>query len=94
MDPFCATFAIMPDYRRAAPNGGSCGKHNPSPRRARRHRKERSAGELVTGSTWWLADGEHGGNQVVPRPGQVVLGDQDNPVIDAKMVDRPPGSGR
>jgi hypothetical protein len=23
MDPFCATFAIMPDYRCAAPNGGS-----------------------------------------------------------------------
>jgi hypothetical protein len=31
---------------------------------------------LVSGSTWWLADGEHGGNQVVQRPGQVVLGDQ------------------
>jgi hypothetical protein len=37
-----------------------------------------------------LADGEHGGDQVVQRPGQVVLGDQDNLVFDAKMVDRTP----
>jgi hypothetical protein len=38
---------------------------------------------------WRLADGEHGGDQVIQRPGQVVLSDQDNLVIDAKMVDRP-----
>jgi hypothetical protein len=28
------------------------------------------------------------------RPGQVVLGDQDNLLIDAKMVDRTSGTGR
>lgn len=39
-----------------------------------------------------LADGQHGGNQVVQRLGQVVLGDQDNLVINAKMVDRPSGN--
>jgi hypothetical protein len=38
---------------------------------------------------WRLADGEHGGDQVIKRPGQVVLSDQGNPVIDAKMVNRP-----
>jgi hypothetical protein len=38
---------------------------------------------------WRLANGEHGGDQVIQRPGQVVLSDEDNPVIDAKMVDRP-----
>jgi hypothetical protein len=38
---------------------------------------------------WRLADGQHGNDQVVQRPGQVVLGDQDNLVIGAKMVDRP-----
>jgi hypothetical protein len=43
---------------------------------------------------WRLADGEHGGDQVVQRPGQLVLGDQDNLVINAKMVDRPPGTGQ
>ena len=44
---------------------------------------------VVAGSIWRLADGEHGGDQVIQRPGQVVLSDQDNPVIDAKMVNRP-----
>jgi hypothetical protein len=42
---------------------------------------------------WRLADGEHGGDQVGQRPGQVMLGDQDNLVIDAKMVVRTPGTG-
>ena len=37
---------------------------------------------------WRLADGQHGSDQVVQRPGQVVLGDEGNLVIDAKMVDR------
>ena len=36
-----------------------------------------------------LADSQHGSDQVVQRPGQVLLGDQDNLVIDAKMADRP-----
>ena len=35
------------------------------------------------------ADSQHGGDQVVQRPGQVLPGDQDNLVIDAKMVNRP-----
>jgi hypothetical protein len=45
----------------------------------------------VTGSRWRLADGQHqhGSDQVIQRPGQVILDDQDNLVIDAKMVDRP-----
>ena len=43
---------------------------------------------------WRLADSQHGSDQVVQRPGQVLLGDQDNLVIDAKMVDRPPGTGQ
>ena len=47
------------------------------------------AGWLATGSMWRLADGQHGSDQVVQRPGQVLLGDQDNLVIDAKMADRP-----
>jgi hypothetical protein len=47
------------------------------------------AGWLATGSMWRLADGQHGSDQVVQRSGQVLLGDQDNLVIDAKMVDRP-----
>ena len=45
---------------------------------------------LVAGSMWFLADGEHGGDQVIQRPGQVVLGDQDTLLTDAKMVDRAP----
>ena len=51
--------------------------------------KSTLADALFTGSIWRFADGEYGGDQVVQRPGQVVLGDQDNLVIDAKMVDRP-----
>jgi hypothetical protein len=47
------------------------------------------AGWPATGSMWRLADSQHGSDQVVQRPGQVLLGDQDNLVIDAKMVDRP-----
>jgi hypothetical protein len=47
------------------------------------------ADRAVIGSMWHLADGEHGGDQVIQRPGQVVLSDQDNLVIDSKMVDRP-----
>ena len=43
----------------------------------------------VIGSMRRLADGEHGGDQVIQRPGQVMLSDQDNLVIDAKVVDRP-----
>ena len=39
---------------------------------------------------WRLAEGEYGGDQIVQRPGQVVLGDQDSLLIDAKMVDRAP----
>lgn len=38
---------------------------------------------------WRLADGQHGRDQIVQRPVQVVLGDQGNLVIDAKMVDGP-----
>ena len=38
---------------------------------------------------WRLADSQHGSDQVVQRPGQVLPGDQDNLVIDAKMADRP-----
>ena len=52
------------------------------------------ADALFTGSLWRLADGEYDGNQVIQRPGQVGLGDQDDLLIDAKMVDRTPGSGR
>ena len=37
---------------------------------------------------WRLADSQHGSDQVVQRPGQVLPGDQDNLVIDAKMADR------
>jgi hypothetical protein len=48
------------------------------------------AGGLVAGSVWCLADGEHGGDQVIQRPGQVVLGDQDTLLTDAKMVDLAP----
>ncbi len=47
------------------------------------------AGWPATGSMWRLADSQHGSDQVVQRPGHVMLGDQDNLVIDAKMVDRP-----
>jgi hypothetical protein len=46
------------------------------------------AGWAATGSIWRLADSQHGSDQVVQRPGQVLFGDQDNLVIDAKMVDR------
>ena len=38
---------------------------------------------------WRLADSQHGSDQVVQRPGQVLPGDQDNLVIDVKMADRP-----
>jgi hypothetical protein len=48
------------------------------------------AGWLVTGSRWRLADGKHGGDQVIQRPGQVVSGAQDNPLTGAKMVNRTP----
>jgi hypothetical protein len=51
---------------------------------------QKRAGRLpATGSMWRLADSQHGSDQVVQRPGQVLLGDQDNLVIDAKMADRP-----
>ena len=51
---------------------------------------EKRAGRLADpGSMWRLADSQHGGDQIVQRPGQVLLGDQDNLVIDAKMADRP-----
>jgi hypothetical protein len=50
--------------------------------------KSTLADALFTGSIWRFADGEYGGDQVVQRPGQVVLGDQDDLLIDAKMVDR------
>ena len=43
---------------------------------------------------WRLADSQHGSDQVGQRTGQVLLGDQDNLVIDAKMVDRPSGTAR
>jgi hypothetical protein len=33
------------------------------------------AGWAATGSMWRLADGQHGSNQVVQRPEQVLLGD-------------------
>ena len=52
--------------------------------------KSTLADALFTGSIWRFADGEYGGDQVVQRPGQVVLGDQHNLLIDAKMVDRTP----
>jgi hypothetical protein len=47
------------------------------------------AGWAATGSMWRLADSQHGSDQIVQRPGQVLPGDQDNLVIDAKMADRP-----
>jgi hypothetical protein len=47
------------------------------------------AGWPATGSMCRLADGQHGSDQIVQRPGQVVLGDQGNLVINAKMADRP-----
>ena len=50
--------------------------------------KEVLVGGLVADSMWRLAEGEYGGDQIVQRPGQVVLGDQDSLLIDAKMVDR------
>jgi len=43
---------------------------------------------LVIGLLCRPADGEHGGDQVIQWPEQVVLSDQDNLVIYAKMVDR------
>jgi hypothetical protein len=52
------------------------------------------AGWAATGSMWRLADSQHGSDQIVQRPGQVLLGDQDNLVIDAKMAERPPGTAR
>jgi hypothetical protein len=45
---------------------------------------------LITGSMRRLADGEHGGDQVIQRPGQITLGHQHTLLTDAKMVDRPP----
>ena len=36
---------------------------------------------------WRLADSQHGSDQVVQWPGQVLPGDQDNLVIDAEMVE-------
>ena len=70
--------------------GRSCGKRNlsrpPVPGNAREKRAGRLAGP---GSMWRLADSQHGSDQVVQWPGQVLLGDQDNLVIDAKMADRP-----
>jgi hypothetical protein len=47
------------------------------------------AGGAATGSMWRLAHSQHGSDQIVQRPGQVLLGDQDNLVIDAKMAERP-----
>ena len=47
-----------------------------------------SENAAATGSIRRLADGQHGSDQVVKWPGQVLLGDQDNLVIDVKMVDR------
>ena len=47
------------------------------------------AGWPARGSMWRLAEGQHGSDQVVQRPGQVVPGDQGNLVTDAKMADRP-----
>ena len=49
-------------------------------------------GGPVTRSMRRPADGEHGGDQLVQRPGQVALGGQDNLLIDAKMADRRPRS--
>ena len=46
------------------------------------------ARRVLAGSMWRLADGQHGSDQVVQRPGQVTLGDEGDLVIDAKMVDR------
>jgi hypothetical protein len=43
---------------------------------------------------WRLADSQHGSDQVVQWPGQVLLGYQDNLVIDTKMETVPPGTGR
>ena len=37
---------------------------------------------------WRLPDRQHGSDQVVQRPRQVVLGDHGNLVIDAKVIDR------
>jgi hypothetical protein len=48
----------------------------------------------VTGSMWRLAYGEHGGDQVIQWPGQIMLGHQDTLLTGAKMVDRLPGTGR
>ena len=52
--------------------------------------KSTLADALFTGSIWRFADGEHGSDQVGQRPRQVVLGDQDNLLIHAEMVDRIP----
>jgi hypothetical protein len=49
------------------------------------------AGWLVTGSRWRLAEGKHGGDQLVQRPGQVVSGDQGNLLTGAEMVNRTAG---
>src|SRR5271170_2969351 len=71
-----------------AQNGGSCGSTTrvvPVPGNA----YEKRAGRLGGRSMWRLADSQHGSDQVVQRPGQVLLGNQDNLVIDAKMADRP-----
>ena len=84
-----ARFGALPAVLSAA-RIGSCGRHGQSPSRTLATPvRSALADRAVIGSMWRLADGEYGGDQVIQRPGQVVLGDQDNLVIDAKMVDRP-----
>ena len=65
-------------------------KHNSSrPRCLEMPTRSALDGWAATGSVRRLADSQHDSDQVVQRPGQVLLGDQDNLVIDAKMADRP-----
>jgi hypothetical protein len=58
-----------------APNGGSWESTTRSSPYLETPAGSARAGWLVTGSRWRLAEGKHGGDQLVQRPGQVVSGD-------------------
>jgi hypothetical protein len=75
----------------SAQNGVSRGKHTSRRPRAWKLRQEATgpAGRSPA-QCGAPADGEHDGDQVVQRPGQVALGGQGNLLIDAKMIDRRP----
>jgi len=84
---YTAAIAALVTSRRSQPRADS---------RARERRwSTASGGAWVTEDQLHLINvtprrGRAGGHQVVQRPGQVMLGDQHNLLIDAKMVDRIP----